>query len=151
RLHPRSFVHTGGGWKKSEHEAIDKAQLRAMVQQAFGIPEANIRDGYGLVEHSVPYIECEQHRLHVSAFARAIVRDVETLAPLPAGAVGFLELLTPYIRSMPAHSLLTADLAAIGRQCPCGRQAPWIDLKGRAGIKKNKGCAIAAAETLLTA
>ncbi len=145
----RSFVHTGGGWKKSEHEAIDKAQLRAEVEEAFGIPVANIRDGYGLVEHSVPYIECEHHRFHVSAYARAIVRDVRTLAPLPDGEVGFLELLTPYIRSMPAHALLTSDLAELGHGCPCGREAAWIAIMGRAGTQKNKGCAIAAVESLL--
>lgn len=148
-LHPASLVHTGGGWKKSEHEAIDKGQFRQEVQEAFGVAERNIRDGYGLVEHSVPYVECENHRFHVSAFARAIARDVRTLEPLADGEVGFLELLTPYIRSMPAHALLTSDLAAVSRGCPCGRDAAWIDLRGRAGVKKNKGCAIAAAEALL--
>ncbi len=147
-LGPRSFVHTGGGWKASEHEAIDKAEFRAKVCKAFGIPEANIRDGYGLVEHAVPYIECEAHRFHVSTFARALALDVVTLEPLPDGEAGFLELLTPYIRSMPAHALLTSDMAAVHGGCECGRQAKWVELKGRAGVKKNKGCAITAVESI---
>lgn len=147
-LGPRSFVHTGGGWKASEHEAIDKAEFRAKVSKAFGIPEANMRDGYGLVEHAVPYIECEAHRFHVCTFARALARDVVTLDPLPDGEFGFLELITPYIRSMPAHALLTSDLAAVHGDCECGRKAKWVELRGRAGVKKNKGCAITAVETI---
>ncbi|MBM3267814.1 MAG: acyl-protein synthase [Candidatus Sericytochromatia bacterium] len=147
-LGPRSFVHTGGGWKASEHEAIDKAEFRAKVGAAFGVPDRNIRDGYGLVEHSVPYIECEEHRFHVPVFARAYSRDVVSLEVLPEGETGFLHLLTPYIRSMPAHSLLTSDLAIVRRGCPCGRQTAWIELRGRAGVKKNKGCAITALEAL---
>lgn len=147
-LGPRSFVHTGGGWKASQNEAIDKDEFRALVSAAFGIPESNIRDGYGLVEHSVPYIECDAHHFHMPTFSRAIVRDVETLAPLGEGETGFLELMSPYIRSMPAHALLTSDLASMHADCLCGRATPWIALQGRAGVKKNKGCAIAASELL---
>lgn len=148
RLAPGSLVHTGGGWKSSEHEAIDKTVFRNKVSLALGVDQKHIRDGYGLVEHSVPYIECEEHRFHVPVYSRAVARDVVTLAPLESGAVGFLELLTPYIRSMPAHALLTSDLAATHVGCACGRMTRWIEFMGRAGVKKNKGCAITALEAL---
>ncbi|MEB3196935.1 MAG: acyl-protein synthase [Candidatus Sericytochromatia bacterium] len=147
-LGPASWVLTGGGWKKNEQEAIPKQVFRAEVAAALGIPEANQRDGYGLVEHGVPYLECAAHRFHVSHFARAIVRDVETLAPLPDGEAGFLNLLTPYLLSMPAISLLTSDLAIRRHGCPCGRNTATIELHGRLGTKKNKGCAIQATQLL---
>lgn len=143
-----SWVLTGGGWKKNESEAIPKPAFRAEVAALLGIPEACQRDGYGLVEHGVPYLECAEHRFHVSHFARAIVRDAETLAPLPDGQPGFLNLLTPYLLSMPAISLLTSDLAIRGGDCPCGRNTATIELLGRLGTRKNKGCAIDATKLL---
>lgn len=147
-LGPRSFVFTGGGWKTAENERIDKDAFITEVAAVLGIPHGNLRDGFGMVEHGVPYIECEQHRFHVPAYARAFVRDVETLARLPEGEEGFLHLVTPYLYSMPAISLLTSDMATIGSGCPCGRPTTTIELRGRAGTRKNKGCAIAAAQLL---
>lgn len=147
-LGPDSFVLTGGGWKTSEDSAIDKERFVAEVSAVLGIPPGNIRDGYGLVEHGIAYIECEQHRFHVPAFARAYAREVGTLEVLPDGEVGFLQLLTPYMRSMPTLSLLTSDLARVDHDCPCGRNTATIRLAGRAGIRKNKGCAITAAQLL---
>ena len=143
-----SWVLTGGGWKKDERESIPKPAFRAAVAAALGIPEDRQRDGYGLVEHGVPYLECSHHRFHVPHFARAVARDVETLAPLPAGQAGFLDLMTPYLLSMPAISLLTSDLAAVHHHCPCGRTTATVELMGRLGTRKNKGCAIAAAQLL---
>src|SRR4029079_13163454 len=51
-----SYVLTGGAWKTSEPEAIDKPQFIAEVARVLGIPGANLRDGYGLVEHGIAYI-----------------------------------------------------------------------------------------------
>lgn len=143
-----SYLLTGGGWKTSEKEAISREAFIAEVAQALGIPPANMRDGYGLVEHGVPYLECAEHRFHVPHYARAFTRDVETLAPLPPGSEGFLNLVTPYLLSMPAISLMTSDLAKVHADCPCGRNTATIEILGRAGTRKNKGCAITAAQLL---
>jgi phenylacetate-coenzyme A ligase PaaK-like adenylate-forming protein len=147
-LGPRTFVFTGGGWKTAEDERIDKTAFIAAVAEVLGIPHGNLRDGFGMVEHGVPYIECEAHRFHVPAYSRAFARDVETLAVLPDGEEGLLHLVTPYLYSMPAISLLTSDMATVTRDCPCGRPTTTLDLRGRAGTRKNKGCAIAAAQLL---
>lgn len=143
-----SYVMTGGGWKKSESERIDFEDFLAEVEEVLGIPAGNVRDGYGMVEHGVPYLQCEHHRFHVPTFARAYAREVGTLEVLPPGEVGFLHLVTPYNLAMPALSLLTSDLATIETDCPCGRETPTISLQGRAGTRKNKGCAISAAQLL---
>lgn len=145
-----SWVLTGGGWKKNEDEAIAKPAFRAEVDAMLGIPAERQRDGYGLVEHGIPYLECSHHRFHVPHYARAVARDVATLAPLRDGEPGFLNLMTPYLLSMPAISLLTSDLAAVSSNCPCGRTTATIALMGRLGTTKNKGCAIAAAQLLGT-
>lgn len=148
QLGPSSYVMTGGGWKKSESERIEFDTFLSEVEEVLGIPAGNVRDGYGMVEHGVPYLQCEHHRFHIPTFARAYARDVGTLEVLPFGEVGFLHLLTPYNLAMPALSLLTSDLATIETDCPCGRETPTISLQGRAGIRKNKGCAISAAQLL---
>lgn len=145
---PDSFVLTGGGWKTSEAERIEPAQFRAEVEDMLGIPASNVRDGYGMVEHGVPYLQCEHHRFHVPGYARAYARDIATLELLPAGEVGFLELVSPYNLAMPTHALLTSDLGAVVPGCPCGRGTPTLELRGRAGTRKNKGCAVSASRML---
>lgn len=147
-LGPDAWVLTGGGWKAAEDEKIEKPRFVAEVAAGLGVPPERIRDGYGLVEHGLPYLECEHHRFHAPHFARACARDVMTLEVLPDGEPGFLNLVSPYLLSMPQLSLLTSDLAVVGHGCPCGRTTEWLEILGRAGTKAAKGCAIAASELL---
>lgn len=144
RFGPRSFVITGGGWKNFDSQEIDKRVFRESVGRWLGIPTANVRDLYGMVEHGVPYCECEKWRMHVPCFSRVLVRDPSTLEVLPAGKAGLLQFLTPYHNSFPAISLLTTDRGVVYEGCRCGRDAPVLKLLGRAGVKKHQGCAIAA-------
>ena len=143
-----SWVLTGGGWKTSETDRIDPDRFRQEIGTWFGIDPACMRDGYGMVEHGIPYLECEHHRFHVPVWSRALVREVGSLRPLPPGQVGFLELLTPFNRAMPTHALLTGDLARLELECRCGRPGFTIHLMGRAGTRKNRGCALTAAALL---
>lgn len=149
-LAPGSMTFFGGGWKGQADKAIPKADLQARIEQQLGIANALIRDGYGSVEHSVPYVECPRHRFHVPVWSRVAIRDVATLDPLPAGRPGFLHFLAPYFTAAPTQSVLMGDLAAWypGSDCGCGAEAPWFDLLGRAGQGKNRSCAVAAAELL---
>jgi phenylacetate-coenzyme A ligase PaaK-like adenylate-forming protein len=147
-LGPEAYILTAGGWKKNENEAIPKAEFVKELTALLGVNPENIRDGYGMVEHGVPYIECSHHRFHVPHYARALARDVGSLRPLPDGEAGFLNLITPYMLAVPAISLLTSDLATVGHDCPCGRNTATIEIQGRAGTRKNKGCAISAAQLI---
>ncbi|MFI6097094.1 hypothetical protein ACIA8G_16140 [Lentzea sp. NPDC051213] len=150
RLNERSMVWFGGGWKGNADKQISKAELRAKVTEMLGIPDERIRDSYGSVEHSVPYVECAHHNLHVPTWSRAIVRDVRTLEPLPYGESGYIQFVSPYITSAPAQSVLMGDLAALHapEECGCGNETPWFEILGRAGVSRNRSCAIAAAELL---
>ena len=141
---PLSYVITGGGWKGFDGRAIPKPQFREGVARALGIPRANVRDLYGMVEHGVPYCECEKHHMHVPRYSRVYARDPATLELLPKGETGLLQFVTSYHHSYPAISLLTTDYGHILKQCPCGRKSPVLVLEGRAGLTKHKGCAISA-------
>lgn len=142
RFGPLSYVITGGGWKGFDGRAIPKLDFREGVARALGIPRANVRDLYGMVEHGVPYCECERHRMHVPRYSRVFARDPATLKLLGPGETGLLQFVTSYHHSYPAISLLTTDYGHLLEKCPCGRKSPVLVLEGRAGLTKHKGCAI---------
>ena len=118
--------------------------FREQVGRWLGIPTANVRDLYGMVEHGVPYCECERHRMHVPIYSRVFVRDPISLEVLAPGSEGLLQFVTPYHNSFPAISLLTTDKGMLLPDCRCQRRSPVLKLLGRAGVSKHKGCAIAA-------
>ena len=147
-LGPRSFIITGGGWKMDRDREVTKDIFKERVARVLGMPGENVRDLFGMVEHGIPYVDCECGRLHVPIFARARALDPETLKPVPNGDPGLLHLMTPYLSSYPSISLLTTDRAILERDCPCGRPGDTIRILGRAGLARHKGCAITALELL---
>lgn len=150
RLHPESFLCLGGGWKQFYFEHADKGELYALAQEVLGIQEEHCRDFFGVVEHPVVYCDCKNHHFHVPVYSRVIIRDVRTLEPVPYGEAGILNLLTPVMRSMPLHSIMTDDLAVLhpGTQCGCGNPAPYFEILGRSGLQDIKTCAAGAAQFL---
>ncbi|MFD7907938.1 acyl-protein synthase [Kitasatospora sp. NPDC059747] len=152
RLNPESLVVFGGGWKGNADKQVAKPELYRRIHEQLGIPDERIRDGYGAVEHSVLHMECPNHRLHVPVWARQLVRDVRTLQPLPYGRSGYPQFISPYITSVPAQSVLMGDLVTqhAPEECGCGLPTPWFEVHGRAGISRNRSCAVAAAELLKT-
>lgn len=142
RFGPLSYVITGGGWKGFDGRAIPKLEFREGIARALGIPRTHVRDLYGMVEHGVPYCECEAHHMHVPRYSRVFARDPATLRLLGPGETGLLQFVTSYHHSFPAISLLTTDVGHLLEECPCGRKSPVLVLEGRAGLTKHKGCAI---------
>lgn len=145
---PNSYIITGGGWKTLADREIPREEFKRLVGEWLGMPPHNVRDLYGMVEHGVPYCECEAGRLHVPIYSRAYARDPGTLKVLPYGERGLLHFVTPYLHSFPAISLLTTDLGRIDINCPCGRSAPTVKVEGRAGQWPHRGCALAALDIL---
>lgn len=151
RLPPGSWVILGGGWKGHADKAVPREEMVARVGQQLGIGPANIIEIFGSVEHSVPYIGCARQRLHQPTWSRMTVRDVRTLQPVADGTPGFLSFVSPYITSVPAHSVVLGDLAVRhpAGSCDCNAGAtPWFEVLGRAGVSANRSCAAAAAELL---
>jgi len=149
-LHPESLVFFAGGWKGYANQQLSKPELYGRLGEQLGIPDKRCRDGFGSVEHSVPYVECENHHMHIPIWSRAFIRDVKTLEVLGHGKPGYLCFATPYITSVPAVSVMMGDLAVMhgAEECGCGIESPWFEIAGRAGISKNKSCAVSAAELL---
>lgn len=83
-------------------------------------------------------------------YSRVIIRDVRTLAPLPHGKPGLVNLITPMVGATPVVSVLTDDLGVLhdGASCGCGIESPYLELLGRVGLKEIKTCAAGAAELL---
>lgn len=150
KLSKESLIFLGGGWKGAQAQAISSDELYRSASNQLGIPFERIRDGYGSVEHCIPYVECKNHHFHVPVWSQVYIRDLKSLSPLPLGQEGFLQFVSPYITSVPAQSVLMDDLATMHShtECGCGIETPFFKILGRASKAKNKSCAIAAAELL---
>ncbi len=149
-LSANSLVFLGGGWKGNAEREIDKLVLYNHITEQLGIPDSRCRDGFGSVEHCIPYIECENHQFHVPVWSKVFARDLQTLEPLKPGEKGFLHFVSPYITSVPAISVLMGDLASVheAAECTCSLDTPYFVVHGRAGLSRNKSCAVAAAELM---
>ncbi len=148
KINPVSFVITGGGWKTLANEAIDKKIYRKILADNLGISQENVRDLFGMVEHGVPYVDCKFGNFHIPIYGKVIPRHPISLKPMPFGEVGLLQFMTPYLTSYPSLSLLSSDWGSIEEKCPCGLKGPVLVVKGRAGVKKLKGCAVSASQML---
>ena len=149
-LHPDSLVMFGGGWKGYANQEIPKDLLFKLIHERLGIATERIRDTYGSVEHSIPYIECKNHHLHIPVWSRLFIRDVKTLEVLGYGKSGFMNFVTPYITSVPAVSVMMGDIGVLhpASKCDCGASTPFFEILGRAGVSQNKSCAVSASELL---
>lgn len=148
-----SWVIFGGGWKGHADKEISRAALQAQIGERLGIGPRNIVETFGAVEHCIPYVGCSHQHLHVPVWSEVLIRDVRTLAPTGYDTPGFLSFLSPYITSVPAHSVVMGDLAVLRSpgSCACGASTAWFEVLGRAGTSSNKSCAAAAAELLRAA
>ncbi|MEF3280878.1 MAG: hypothetical protein K6357_07955 [Elusimicrobiota bacterium] len=148
QLNPNSSVITGGGWKTLSDEAIDKKTYRQILADNLSIPVSNVRDLFGMVEHGVAYVDCKLGNFHIPVYGKVIARDPLSFKNLGYGKKGLLEFMTPYLTSYPSFSLLSSDWGIIREGCDCGIKGPILEISGRAGIKRLKGCAISASEML---
>lgn len=148
KINPGSFVITGGGWKTLSDEAIDKKIYRKILADNLGISQENVRDLFGMVEHGVPYVDCKFGNFHIPIYGKVIPRHPTSLKPMNFGEVGLLQFMTPYLSSYPSLSLLSSDWGSIEEKCSCGLKGPVLVIKGRAGVKKLKGCAVSASQML---
>ena len=144
----QSLIIIAGGWKNAQNRAISFDEFCSLTEEFLGINSSQIRDIYGFVEHGVPYITCKHNHFHIPIYSKAYARKPGTLEVLPNGQKGLLHVLTPYNYAQPNLSILATDYAIIHSDCPCGIKGEYIELKGRAGLKKHEGCAISATELL---
>ncbi len=149
KLPEGSLMTLGGGWKQFYAQQVAKEEFYALVEEILGIDEEHIIEFFGAVEHPILYTDCRCHHFHVPVYSRVMIRDVDTLEPIPNGQPGLVNLLTPMVDSVPILSVMTDDLGILhDEKCPCGVDSPWLEILGRVGIKDIVTCAAGAGELL---
>jgi hypothetical protein len=135
-----TLIH-GGGWKRLVDQKVSNDQFKDSLRMQLGIDR--VFNYYGMVEQvGSIFMECEHGHLHSPVFADVIVRDPVTLAPLPMGQSGVLQVLSALPLSYPGHSLLTEDTGMIHGEddCPCGRKGRYFSVSGRLPQAEARGC-----------
>jgi hypothetical protein len=138
---PQGVLVHSGGWKKLVDLQVGPERFRERLREVTGIP--SVINFYGMVEQvGSIYFEDELHHLHAPVFSEVIVRDPVTLAPLPDGEPGLIQVVSSLPVSYPGHSLLTEDLGVVrGADLPgtslCGRS---FDILGRVPRAELRGC-----------
>lgn len=147
---PKGSVLTlGGGWKQFYAEQVSKEAFYALAEEVLGIDDQHIFEFFGAAEHPILYTDCRCHHFHVPVYSRVLIRDVDSLEPVPDGQVGLINLMTPMVDSVPILSIMTDDLGILHRKkCACGAESPWLEILGRVGIKDIITCAAGAGEML---
>lgn len=150
RLPRGSKITMGGGWKQFEGQRVEKSDLYRLAEAVLGVGEEDCVEFFGAVEHPILYTTCPCHHFHVPVYSRVVIRDVDTLAPVPNGTLGLVNLMTPMAESMPILSVMTDDLGILhdAHTCPCGIKSPWLEIVGRVGVRDIVTCAAGAAEFL---
>jgi hypothetical protein len=135
-----TLVHSGG-WKKLQDAAVDPGTFRRRVQAATGVEQ--VINFYGMVEQvGGVYFENPIQYLHAPIYSEVIVRDPLTLAPLPDGEPGLIQVLSCLPTSYPGHSLLTEDLGVIRGVDPSGTGmgGRCFEVLGRVPRAELRGC-----------
>ena len=75
-------------------------------------------------------MDCEHHHFHVPIYSRVLIRNVQTLEPVPNGTPGLVNLITPLVTGTPLLSVMTDDLGVLhdGCDCSCGIHYVMKDL-----------------------
>ncbi len=144
-----SLITLGGGWKQFYADAVSKEDFYQLVYEVLGIDDQHIVEFFGAVEHPILYTDCRCHHFHVPVYSRVVIRDPDTMEPLPNGKLGLVNLMTPMVKSTPMLSVMPDDLGILHDEpCPCGETSPWLEIVGRVGIRDIVTCAAGAEELL---
>jgi hypothetical protein len=136
---PAILVH-GGGWKKLAGLRVTPAEFQAAAR-ALNI--TTTRDYYGMVEQTGSiYLQDDDGPLLTPIGGDVLVRDPRTLATLPHGEVGLLQVFSVLPHSYPGHSILTEDLGRIVGvdDSPAKRRGTRFVVLGRLPASELRGC-----------
>jgi len=138
---PDAVLLHSGGWKKLEALKVSPAEFRARLSAAAGIE--TVINFYGMVEQvGSVYFENPLHFLQASIYSDIIVRDTNTLEPLPPGRAGLIQVVSALPESYPGHSLLTEDVGVVeGCDNPAtGMNGQYFRILGRLAKADLRGC-----------
>ena len=135
-----TLLHSGG-WKKLEALKVGQEEFRDRLLAATDI--RSVINFYGMVEQvGSVYFENSLHFLHASVYSDIIVRDTNTLEPLPPGRAGLIQVISALPESYPGHSLLTEDIGIL-EGCDnetTGMHGQYFRILGRLPKADLRGC-----------
>lgn len=150
KLPKHSKIFLGGGWKQFYAEQTDKKTFYRLAKNVLGIPDTDIIEFFGAVEHPIMYTDCVNHHFHIPVYSRVIIRSCDDFTPVKNGEMGLVNLITPMVSATPILSVMTDDLGILhdGEECGCGIKSPYIEIIGRVAPDSIKTCAAGASEIL---
>jgi phenylacetate-coenzyme A ligase PaaK-like adenylate-forming protein len=138
---PQGILLHSGGWKKLEAQKVSNQVFKKTCSKLLRVEK--VHNFYGMAEQvGSIFVECEHGHLHAPVYADVIVRDLQTLKPIPHGQLGLIQVLSIVPTSYPGHSLLTEDVGRIMGEddCPCGRKGKYFEVIGRLPKSEVRGC-----------
>lgn len=138
---PKAVLLHSGGWKKLEALQVGPEEFRERIRAVAGIE--TVLNYYGMVEQvGSVYLENPLHHLHAPIYSDVIIRDTNTLEPLPRGQAGLIQVVSALPESYPGHSLLTEDLGVVeGCDDPAtGMSGQYFRMLGRLPRADLRGC-----------
>lgn len=134
------LIHSGG-WKRLQDLSVGPDVFRRRLQALTGI--GSVLNFYGMAEQvGGVYFENGLHYLHAPIYSDVIIRDPVTLAPVPDGELGLIQVLSALPTSYPGHSILTEDLGVI-RGCDStdlSMKGRYFEMVGRVPESELRGC-----------
>lgn len=132
------LIH-GGGWKALADRAVDNAGFKQRLASDLGI--RRVHSYYGMAEQVGGIcLEAEDGLLRPPPFVDLVIRDPATLAPLPSGQPGLIQILSLLPRSYPGQSLLTEDMGVIHGYDLNGWGGAAFSVTGRLERAQLRGC-----------
>jgi hypothetical protein len=134
------MIHSGG-WKKLQSQAVSPEVFRASFRERCGMTK--IYNFYGMVEQMGSiFLEGADGLLYPPNVSDVIIRDPDSLDPLPPGETGVIQVLSLIPSSYPGHSILTEDLGVIEHVDAglSGRQGKALRIVGRVPKVELRGC-----------
>ncbi len=146
------LVHIGG-WKKLEHQKVNRETFNSRVQDVFAVRPQNVVDFYGFTEQmGVTYPDCECGWKHTPSFAEVRIRNEGDLSLVNGESSGLMELITPIPHSYPGNVILTDDIGILAPRdsapCVANRSGSRFRVIGRAIKGEPRGCGDIMAEKL---
>ncbi len=140
-----SSVTSGGGFKSSTGEVVDRETFNQIVVRAYNIKNENVRDSYSMSELNGVFNECGHHMKHIPPYFYISIRNPSNLdEEVPQGEEGLPVFIDPLAHSYPGF-IIADDIVSIKtgafEKCACGVNGPTFAPKvRRAEGAEEKGC-----------
>ncbi len=138
----RMVLHLGG-WKKLTDRNVKKSEFNSRISTWLKVAPERIVDLYGMTEQlGTVYPDCVAGFKHAPVYSDILIRDPASLAVVPSGSIGFIELVSPLPHSYPGIAVLSDDLGKIVGvdDCTCGRKGKYFVFEKRSEAAELKGC-----------